>query len=173
MKLDAESIAKALGKFTTKPGGGLMACCPAHDDDNPSLSIDDADNGGVLVKCWAGCSQDAIISALKERDLWPAKEKKEPAPKVKQKRVAGYHFCNPTGKELYRKLRKEPGRGDRAKEYTFMYTDPTTGKEEFGHGKHNQHVLYNLPNVTKAKSVIVVEGEGLVDLLAEWGLVGT
>ena len=43
--------------------------CPAHDDRNPSLTVKD-DNGMVLVKCQSGCSQDAVISALKERGLW-------------------------------------------------------------------------------------------------------
>jgi DNA primase len=42
--MTAETIAKALGG--RKAGGGWMASCPAHDDQTPSLSIRDADNGG-------------------------------------------------------------------------------------------------------------------------------
>ncbi len=40
-----------------------MACCPAHDDTNPSLSVAQK-NGRVLVCCHAGCSQREVISAL-------------------------------------------------------------------------------------------------------------
>ena len=48
-----------------KPSGrGWTACCPAHDDRNPSLSIAEGDNGLVLLKCFAGCSYEAIRNAL-------------------------------------------------------------------------------------------------------------
>ena len=35
-----------------------MARCPAHHDRKPSLSIRDADDGKVLVRCHAGCNQE-------------------------------------------------------------------------------------------------------------------
>jgi DNA primase len=54
--MNAESIAKALGG--RKAGGGGTARCPAHDDRTPSLSIRDADDGKVLVRCHAGCDQE-------------------------------------------------------------------------------------------------------------------
>jgi len=65
--MTAETIAKALGG--RKAGQGWTACCPAHDDREPSLSIRDAD-GKVLVRCHAGCDQRDVIAALKERGLW-------------------------------------------------------------------------------------------------------
>jgi len=173
MTSQAEHIAQFLGKFTPKQGGGFMACCPAHDDSNPSLSIDDADNGGVLVKCWSGCTQDAVVSALKVRDLWPAKDNPEAPTPVNSKVVARYDYHDESGAILYSKERLEPARNGRKKAFRFRHIDPATGENAFGHGKHNPHVLYNLPNVLKVKSVIVVEGERLVDLLAEWGLVAT
>jgi hypothetical protein len=43
--------------------------CPAHDDARPSLSLTETGNT-VLLHCWAGCSQDAIIAALRRRGLW-------------------------------------------------------------------------------------------------------
>ena len=46
------------------------ACCPAHDDKNPSLSLTDA-GGTALWKCWAGCSQNEVTQALKARGIWP------------------------------------------------------------------------------------------------------
>ena len=66
--MKAETIAKALGG--RKAGGGWMARCPAHDDREPSLSIRDADDGKVLVRCHAGCDQERVIAALRSRGLW-------------------------------------------------------------------------------------------------------
>jgi hypothetical protein len=51
-------------------GGYGMARCPAHLDQNPSLSVNDK-NGKVLLKCHAGCSQQAVIAALRKLGLWP------------------------------------------------------------------------------------------------------
>jgi hypothetical protein len=48
-----------------------MTHCPAHDDEHPSFSVSEK-NGKVLVKCFAGCFQDQVITALKERGLWPS-----------------------------------------------------------------------------------------------------
>ena len=47
-----------------------MARCPAHDDRTPSLSIRDADDGKVLVRCHAGCDQERVIAALRGLGLW-------------------------------------------------------------------------------------------------------
>ena len=43
---------------------GWLGKCPAHQDQRPSLSIDEGVDGRALVKCWAGCTLDAILSAL-------------------------------------------------------------------------------------------------------------
>jgi hypothetical protein len=42
----------------------VLACCPAHDDTNPSLSLTEKADGTLLWKCFAGCSQDAVREAL-------------------------------------------------------------------------------------------------------------
>ena len=49
-----------------KTGLGFLVRCPAHDDSDktPSLSISPARDGGVLVKCFAGCSAAQIVSSL-------------------------------------------------------------------------------------------------------------
>jgi hypothetical protein len=47
-----------------------VARCPAHQDGHPSLSI--AEQGDrILVHCFAGCSQEAVIDALRALGLWP------------------------------------------------------------------------------------------------------
>lgn len=71
----AEQIAFALGK-PRRAGNGWSCLCPAHDDRNPSLSICDGRDGKVLVKCHTGCSQASVITALKDRDLWPEGERR-------------------------------------------------------------------------------------------------
>lgn len=53
---------------------GWAARCPAHDDRNPSLSIG-VREGRVLVHCFSGCDQAAVIDALRRRGLWPEWER--------------------------------------------------------------------------------------------------
>jgi hypothetical protein len=43
---------------------GWVACCPAHIDREPSLSIGLGDEGQVLLNCFAGCSLDSIVEAM-------------------------------------------------------------------------------------------------------------
>jgi hypothetical protein len=66
--VNAKMIALSLGG--KRAGCAWMACCPAHHDRQPSLSIGDAQDGNVLVHCHAGCEQARVIAALKERGLW-------------------------------------------------------------------------------------------------------
>jgi len=54
-----------------KTANGFLTWCPAHaDDKSPSLHISEK-NGKLLVHCFAGCPQEAVIEALKNRGLWP------------------------------------------------------------------------------------------------------
>lgn len=48
----------------------FMCCCPAHDDRSPSLSIKDADNGKILLHCFAGCTFEDVTCALRGMGLW-------------------------------------------------------------------------------------------------------
>ena len=75
--MTAASIARELGG--RRSGAGFMARCPAHDDKNPSLSITERD-GRLLVYCFSGCPQDAVVEALKGRGLWPEREKRAFSP---------------------------------------------------------------------------------------------
>jgi putative DNA primase/helicase len=75
--MTAEAIATALGG--RKAGAGWTARCPAHDDRTPSLSIRDADNVKVLVRCHAGCAKERVIAALRRRGLSPEKCTRSPS----------------------------------------------------------------------------------------------
>jgi hypothetical protein len=66
--VNAETIARALGGH--RAGAGWTACCPAHNDRTPSLSLGNAQDGKVLVRCHAGCDQERVIGALRSRGLW-------------------------------------------------------------------------------------------------------
>src|SRR5262245_24083093 len=56
-----------------RSGKGYIAKCPAHDDHTPSLSINEGSDGRALLKCLAGCTLDAVLSAigLTKKDLFP------------------------------------------------------------------------------------------------------
>ncbi|MBK8008614.1 MAG: virulence-associated protein E [Rhizobiales bacterium] len=80
--MTAETIANALGGH--RAGATWMACCPAHDDRKPSLSISTGKEGKVLVRCHAGCEQRDVIAALADQGLW--KVAGEPSGQVAPKR---------------------------------------------------------------------------------------
>jgi hypothetical protein len=54
-----------------KRGDGFWALCPAHEDHNPSLHIQEGDDSRALVICRAGCDQTRVMDALKARGLKP------------------------------------------------------------------------------------------------------
>lgn len=54
----------------TLDGRNGMARCPAHNDRTPSLSVTETEDGVVLLKCFAGCSQDEVMGALTDLGLW-------------------------------------------------------------------------------------------------------
>ena len=54
-----------------RSGSGWSARCPAHDDRHPSLSVTERD-GTILFYCHAGCTQDAVIDALRSLGALPS-----------------------------------------------------------------------------------------------------
>lgn len=54
-----------------RKGDQWLCHCPAHDDENPSLGVKLSNDGQILVKCYRGCTQASVISALRIRGLWP------------------------------------------------------------------------------------------------------
>ena len=82
MARGAEAVMTAADLLTrlekVKPTGKdrWHARCPAHDDQGPSLSIRELDDGRLLVHCFAGCNVNEILAALslKMDALFPEKE---------------------------------------------------------------------------------------------------
>lgn len=68
-----EKVLNRLEKVKTTGRNKWMACCPAHDDRNPSLGIGEGNDGRVLLNCWAGCTAAEVVEAigLELRDLFP------------------------------------------------------------------------------------------------------
>jgi putative DNA primase/helicase len=75
--VDLRRLIEGLGARSS--GRGWAARCPAHEDRNPSLSITQRD-GRVLVHCFSGCEQTAVLEELQRRDLWPRSERREHYP---------------------------------------------------------------------------------------------
>jgi hypothetical protein len=49
--------------------GSYNCLCPAHEDKDPSLHVTLKDRK-ILLHCFAGCSNEAVIDILRARDLW-------------------------------------------------------------------------------------------------------
>ena len=84
--MNAESVASGLEKPRRLGTGRYIACCPAHDDKRPSLSIADK-NGNTLVYCFSGCHQDEVIGALRDRGLWPMKKGRQNPSELTQAQI--------------------------------------------------------------------------------------
>jgi len=62
--MSVEVLLSRLEKVRVRGEGSWMACCPAHEDSDPSLAITQADNGNVLIRCFAGCAPADIMSSV-------------------------------------------------------------------------------------------------------------
>lgn len=139
-----------------------MACCPAHNDDNPSLSIK-FDNGKIILHCFADCSLDDILNSLglEKSDLYYNAEVKSST----NKSITEYEYFNADGRLAYTKTRYD--KFDGSKLFKFMQPNGTKSLEGV------QKVLYNLPNVIKTDTVYLVEGEKCADAVIKQGYVAT
>jgi putative DNA primase/helicase len=157
--MNAAKIAHAL-RCGRKSGAGWVACCPAHEDRSPSLSLHDSNDSHVLVHCHAGCAQAAVVTRLRDLGLWPNPEKRRDRRRV----VAEYVYTGEDGAMLYQVVRTDP------KGFFQRYPD---GRGGWINRKCRRQVLYRLPEVVKATIVFVVEGERDVETLRAYGFVAT
>jgi len=156
-----------VGSRAKKVGQGYNMCCPAHNDDNPSLSVKEATDGKILLNCFAGCPPEKICGALElgMTALFPENQKREDF----DKSTMEYIFRSKDGEALYKKVRTS-----NKQFYICSYT--SSGEWEKGLKCHKR-VLYNLPQVLESKKsgswVFLVEGEKDADRLSAEGLVAT
>lgn len=139
--------------------GGWMARCPAHKDGRPSLKVDLADDGRVLLKCYAGCEATAIVEAmgLELSDLFPPKAGETRARGRRVERTE-YPVRDETGALIGTHVRdvfesgeksvwwKWPGGKDQARPMADM-------------------PLYGIDELNGARAVVVTEGERARDAL--------
>ena len=147
-RFSAEEVAGGLER-SRREGAGWTVCCPAHDDRDPSLSIDDRSDGGLLVRCHAGCEQTAVIDALRQRGLWPDPGRREDT-------ATTWHYCHEDGRAAFDVVRF-PGKKIRPRlpDGSFKaYPAPRP--------------LYRLPDLVDRPDapVLVVEGEKAADAAA-------
>lgn len=62
--MSAELLISRLSRVKQNGNGRWMACCPAHDDRNPSLSVNEQPDGRVLIQCFAGCDTADVLGAV-------------------------------------------------------------------------------------------------------------
>ena len=167
-----ETLALKTGKSIGKSGSGYSSCCPAHDDKEPSLSINEGHEGKILLHCFAGCSVESICNSLGLgiSDLFESNLSVNPP----LKRTV-YSYRDEQGQELYRKIRIEPGHNGKDKSF---YLERTDEIGQIVQSLQNcRRVLYHLPEVIKGiaggNQIFLVEGEKDADTLAGYGLIAT
>ncbi len=151
---------------SAKRGRGVVHC-PAHDDPGPSLSVTEKD-GRVLLYCHAGCSQDAVIEALRERGLWhERRESTPPRPtSTPSGAVTRWPIRSIDGELIATHARLDTPTGKR------VWWEPRLS--DLGMGSVDLP-LYGIERLNGARSAIVVEGEKAADALLDLNLpaVGT
>jgi hypothetical protein len=106
--IDAQAIAEKCGKaHKHKDGEGWSCRCPAHADDNPSMTVTDDGDDRVLVCCHKGCSQDSVIAALKKKGWWPDAKSNGAGHKRRQIECA-YPYRTADGQVAYEAVRWRP-----------------------------------------------------------------
>ena len=149
----------------SKHGNQWLAKCPSHDDRQASLSVSQASDGTILIKCFAGCTAEAIVErlGLKMADLFIPKEKP-----TSRQIVATYDYCDEQGRLLFQAVRFHP------KSFSQRQPDGQGGWVYNLRGV--RRVLYRLPELLAANvqaTVFICEGEKDVDALRALGLIAT
>jgi len=140
--------------------GGYVARCPSHDDQHASLSIGEGHNGGIVIKCHAGCVTADVLAAmdLTLRDLAPVTA-------AGSTPVTVYRYDNERGEPVFEVVRTPDKR----------FWQRLPGAEKAGLGD-TPRCLYRIPDLLKAdpsKPVFVVEGEKDADRLWAVGMPAT
>lgn len=164
-----EKVVDALVAHGCSPrpsGAGWSACCPAHDDRDPSLSVNEGQDECALVSCHAGCETEMVVAALglSMGDLFAEREHAE-----RRRIVDIYQYEGAFGEPLYVSVREEPKR---------FWLGRRNGDGDIVKGRGGvDPVLYHLPEVLRGvyegRSVWVAEGEKDVDALRAAGVYAT
>lgn len=174
--LRAEAQLHAHGCRPKTRGDHIDAHCPAHEDHDPSLSIDwKPAEGMLLVCCHAGCDVGRVMDEL---GLGLSGLHDDPAPKVvpdhrhRFNPEAIHNYTDQHGEILGRVHRKRCDCGKKA-----IHWDRPDGRGGWETQSPTVKPLYNLPNLLRGlrsgAPIFVVEGESSVDALTQLGQVAT
>jgi len=178
------NLGEVLSRFGTvkiQADKSHMAKCPAHEDKQASLHIT-VSGESILLKCFAGCSTEAVVSAvgLTLSDLFihsnghspaPARLHAPPAPipePAQRKEVCAYDYKDAAGKLIYQVVRYDP------KDFRQRRPDGKGGWQWDMTGV--KRVLYHLDDlqrVTDTETIYVVEGEKDADNIWAHGGIAT
>lgn len=196
MKID--DFLGLLKGVTPTGSGSWLACCPAHGDEHPSMSVTYED-GKILVHCHTGCTAKDIVGALglEMRDLFEdsaavaggfspggeRSDRRQASAGVSKKSgshgqfICDYVYHDVDGNALYKASRFMLPSGK--KSFQIKHRDGSAnggwvyGLKDAGIPR----VVYHLPEVVKsAKSggfVVIAEGEKDVDNLRALGYTAT
>jgi AAA domain len=169
-----ELVRQRLEEHDCKPRGNdrhLEARCPAHEDRNPSLSVTNGTTR-VLLRCFAGCSNDDVIAVLGLQ--WPDLRLDDDKPLTRNAPdpvVATYDYVDEQGKLLFQVLRTA------SKRFRQRIPDPAQPDGWRWQVGATRRVPFRLPQVLQAaregRVVHVVEGEKDVGALEASGAVAT
>lgn len=152
----------ALFSNARKNSNGWQVCCPAHEDKKASLSITVKD-GKILLHDHGGCEPEIILEkvGLKLKDLFLDPKARPPKPEI----VAKYDYTDEAEEPLFQTVRLFP------KDFRQRHPDGKGGW--IWNLKGVRLVPYHLPQLLRASSVFVVEGEKDADNLGKIGITAT
>lgn len=58
------ALLSRLDRVRRTSGETWIACCPSHDDKQPSLTLRELDDGRILLHCFAGCDTVSVLGAI-------------------------------------------------------------------------------------------------------------
>lgn len=181
-------VVAALTRAGSRRGSGSDWNCPAHDDIDPSLGVDEGEDGRVVLYCGVGCPTAAVLDALGLTfwDIGPdgaehPPEVREHAPKYQDGIPYDYH--DESGVLLFQVIRREcKGAGAQPcplHKKRFRQRAPRSAGWRTGKGALDgvRRVPYRLPELLAAaeahKAVVIVEGEKDANRVAAEGMAAT
>ena len=144
-----EEFAGYLKKVKRKPQGGYTALCPAHDYHNPSLSVNEGNEGQILVKCFKGCTFEEIAASvgLQQRDFFAKNSRAANGPSGTQLvgRSSGKR-AKTISAETVARLHRAHGEPD-SREYLYQrgLTDKTIDDYQLGQESSNGELRTTIP----------------------------
>lgn len=192
-----QELKNKLNKASNVRENSFQACCPAHKDDTPSLTVTKADDK-IVVYCHAGCEPESIVNSLglKMNDLFLSDNSGSGVTLKSNETI--YPYYDENGTYLFEKVRTEKLKG------VFRTTDSegniiwgrTKGVYYETYSGSNQYsrterpgnatvelktsipnILYRLSEVVEGvkndKTIFILEGEKDVDNARKLGIIAT